>query len=284
MSDCYNFTNYIPKNKHNIIEVGYVLTLKNSKNDFKKQLDLFSPSNNLFIVINNKGYKDKNKNLCDKKLYYDLLFSYYTIFKHALKNYPSKNIILYEEDFYWNKKINLLDTFKKINLFIKNKKNFCYNLGCLPIIGLQDVENNDHYLMKLVAGAHTVIYSPDAMKKFVNDYNNNPCFIYCNEKYFCDHTNYYIFNTPLSYQIWPNILEKKEYENMITEILHIDKNKLSNNLTIFSLHSFKLLNLDKSENPGYNFYYNLLKFTNNSLKKTPSFFFKFLYNLLLNTK
>ena len=46
MSDCYNFTNYIPKNKHNIIEVGYVLTLKNSKNDFKKQLDLFSPSNN----------------------------------------------------------------------------------------------------------------------------------------------------------------------------------------------------------------------------------------------
>ncbi len=57
-NNSYIFDKFSNKNNGNFLEVGYVLTLKDSKNNFKKELEYFSPSKSYYIVTNNNGYKD----------------------------------------------------------------------------------------------------------------------------------------------------------------------------------------------------------------------------------
>ena len=208
MDSSYEFKLLDDIKNGDIIDIGFIITLKNSDRNYKKELEYFNPCKKVIIVYNNFGYLDNNKELCKKNYIFDLIYSYYMTFKYSLHNYPNKNILILEDDFIWNKNINLENHLNIINKFLKNKNNYCYNLGCLPFFGMK--YNNTHSLMKLVAGNQSVIYHPESIKKFVEKYESCKCSIICIEKFLCNNSNYFIYKKPLTYQYWGDIKDKKK--------------------------------------------------------------------------
>ena len=107
MNTSYEFKVLDDIKKGDIIDIAYIISLKKSERNYKKELEYYNPCKKVILVINNLGYEDNEKDLCKKNYIFDLIYSYYITFKYSLKNCSNNNILLLEDDFIWNKNINL---------------------------------------------------------------------------------------------------------------------------------------------------------------------------------
>ena len=151
------------------VDATYVINLEGNGRleSIKNQLKKYIPSKKIYILYN-KGFKTGLKTNYITNSAQDLDDSYLTIFKHS-QNKHFKNILILEDDFIFNKKINNKEITDDINQFIlkrsEEKEDFLYYLGCLPVIIKKYNEN--HYKCLNGTLAHSIIYSENFITPFL---------------------------------------------------------------------------------------------------------------------
>jgi hypothetical protein len=123
-NDCYTFKkiNYDKYLFDESISATYIINLVNNGrlSSIENQLKYFKPTKIVYILFN-KGYKNCKKDKCINTPALDLVDAFLTIFKHS-KNNNYKNILILEDDFFFDVKINNTLIINNINNFIKKKK------------------------------------------------------------------------------------------------------------------------------------------------------------------
>ena len=247
-NECYKFKKYT-FNDGLFKNVGatYIIHLENNGRlkSIENQLSLYHPTNIIYIVYN-KGYKKCIKEQYIDKAPLDLIDAFYNIFNDAkIKKY--ENILILEDDFIFNEKINdkKLNISYNIDNFLNTKKHeeFIYYLGCIPYLQSNLLNLNYNNTLYLSTGTHSCIYST----KFINNILNKDkkkiidWDVYLNFNY-----KRYIYYIPLCYQIFPETENSKHWSRGGVLLKYIVK---------FQFFIKQLLRLDKQIEPGYTIMY-----------------------------
>jgi len=183
----------------NIIDATYIIYTEGNNNRYKnikKELNKIKPSKNVYI-LENKGWRKSKKKEYITNTSKDLVDCNIYIFKHAKKkNYD--NILILEDDYIFDKKIEKKYIIKNIENFILKKKNksFSFYLGTIPFIFLPYNLNINRGIINIYT--HSIIFSKKYRNKVLNyNYENIDCW-----DVFQNYFNYnrYYYNIPLSYQ------------------------------------------------------------------------------------
>ncbi len=228
--DSYKFKeiNYNTGIFDNCIDCTYVLHLEGNGrlNNIMTQLKKYKPSKKIFILFN-KGFKKSKKNKLIDKPWKDLVEANYYIFLHAKKN-NFENILVLEDDCYFDDEILNKDTINNITNFINNKKDssFLYSLGYFSLITIPlFYDMNTHYSPFFLT-IHSCIFSKKYRDNILNlgldkifeenmgwDVNLNP--------------SGYIYHKPIAYQLFKDSDNKKDWENCVVNklitVLDMDK-------------------------------------------------------------
>ena len=219
---------YIDGLKLCYIDMIYILTLENSNRLSNINNRIFDY--NITIQIN-KGYKNCKKKLYKQTSIYDINDAFYNCFLHAT-NMNYKNIMILEDDFIFDNKINPKDhivILNEIGGFIKNNKYDIYHLG--PIMHFSIPYTLKHHRCLFMQSAHSCIYSINYMKYYIKKYNT---LTIRNDMLWNDiNIIKYKYYRPICYQLFP-ITENQKY--------WINK---------FYKYSIKIFKLDKYYFPGY---------------------------------
>lgn len=202
MSNCYNLKKIIfddPIFIKNLLTT-YIIHLENNGrySNIMDQLNKYNITYENNILLN-KGYKKCKKVLTEQLPKYDLIDSYYYIFKDAYKkNY--EYVLILEDDFIFDDNIKNKKYIDDITLFLLNSidTNFVFALGVLPIM-LFPYNFNINYIL-LGGGTHAMIYS----RKFIEyTLNYNKFLIKDWDIYLRFNAMKYTYYKPLCYQLFP---------------------------------------------------------------------------------
>lgn len=213
------------------IDVAYILTMENSTREkhYMEQLNKYKPHKKVIIQYN-KGFKLCNKTLYKQNSIFDLNDAYYQAFIHAKQN-NYKNIIIFEDDFFFDYTINqyIVDD---IGNFITNTHFHIYNLGSTLQLVLPDYKTHLQCLMS--ACTHAVIYNHVYFEYYINNYEKNNIHIqndlFWNKLELIKYTYY----KPLCFQLYIKTDNRNNW-------------KLSKVADFF----INLLQLEKKHQPGY---------------------------------
>jgi len=235
---CYNFKKleYNQATFADSVDTTYILHLEGNGRlpDILDQLNKYHPTKTVYIVFN-KGYKKCEKKLSKNEPPIDLIDAYYQVLKDA-KNKNYRNILILEDDFIFNERMNDPKVTNDINTFINDKDNeeFMYMLGALP--HLQLPYKNKHYTLCISTGTHASIYSKKLRDNIIDNVpvdTMNDWDLYTNLN--CSR---YIYEEPLCYQLFPDTENSKYWIN------HFGVST--------ALRSYiKSLELDTKAEPGY---------------------------------
>jgi hypothetical protein len=247
--NCYNFKKitYSQGLLDEAVDATYIIHLEGNGryDDILNQLTQFQPTKIVYIVFN-KGYKNcqKDKNITLPA--HDLVDAFLEIFKHA--NNPNQNynnILILEDDYFFNEKINQETNRSNICTFLNNHKNedFQYLLGCIPFIKIPYSWDFNHYMSLISLGTHSSIYSKKNREELLKIDKIN---IYDWDIYNCIHSRRYAYKEAVCYQLFPETENSKSWgeSNYILFLLA----KMVKSL-------FKILKLDTQIEPGHSFFY-----------------------------
>jgi hypothetical protein len=246
---CYNFDlvqideGYLDDS----VDATYIIHLEGNKERLQNihtQLHKY-PLTKLNYILLNKGYKKCNKELPHKLPAVDLIDSFLTIFKDAKeKNY--NNILILEDDFFYDECIKDKKIQDEINVFLNDNKNkkIIYHLGCIPFLQIPSLTPHNRILISI--GMHSCIYTRPLRETILNhdiysyfsSIMSPDWDIYCN---FC--TTRYMYYKPLCYQLFPNTQNSKQWAKNFFNFGAIIKYLLNG------------LYLNKQIYPGYNYCY-----------------------------
>jgi hypothetical protein len=249
--DCYHFKliqfdyGFLDKS----VDATYVIHLEGNQNrltNIYTQLNKY-PLTKINYILFNKGYKVCDKNLPLQVPSVDLIDSFLTILKDA-KEKQYNNILILEDDFFYDKNIKNIKIQNDINTFLNDNKNkeFMYSLGSIPYLQTPFFTHNQLFFS---TGCHAVIYTKSIQEKILsNDIYSYFKFltpdwdIYSN--LYCTRYTYY---KPLCYQLFPNTENSKHWERYIFNLGYIIKKLFCGFL------------LNKDHYPGYNYFYIISK-------------------------
>lgn len=198
---CYDFKQ-VNFNNNNLLDysVGatYVIHLENNGryNSIIEQLKFFQPTKKVFILFN-KGFEKCKKDSHVNSTNTDLVDAYLEIFQHSINN-KYGNILIFEDDFFFDKKILKKRICNDINNFLLQNKNkeFLYYLGCIPL--LQTKYHGSHNKMIVGCATHAVIYSKPIINKIFYKIDRKTIIDWDNNS---RNSTRYIYETPLCYQL-----------------------------------------------------------------------------------
>jgi hypothetical protein len=210
MNTCYKFKIYNYKNGlfDKSVDATYIIYTEGNTERYDNilnQLYKIKPTKIVYI-LHNKGWRKCLKDKYVTNTAKDLIDCNINIFKHAKKkNYD--NILILEDDYIFDDKINNKNIINNINNFLLSKKDksFSFYFGTLPFIFIPYNLNINKGIFNIYT--HSVIFSKKYRKKVLNyNYKNINCW-----DLFQNYFNYnkYYYNIPLIYQI----IEKTENSN-----------------------------------------------------------------------
>lgn len=202
-------------------------------------------------ILYNQGYASGKKDAIITGPALDLINAYLYIFQHALYNNYA-NILILEDDFFFDKIILQKNRQECINNFIKNTNYELYFLGCLPYVS----KEIDKHTSRLYAstGMHAVIYSSGFIELTLktNKQNNLLYQISDWDAYTCIFKNY-MYNVPLCYQLFPETPNQKQWGKSL------EHNKYIGKWVYFfvkrQIKYIRLLQLHKTHIIGYPIFY-----------------------------
>jgi hypothetical protein len=224
----------------------YIIHLEDNGrlNAVKEQLKEYQPTKIVYIAYN-KGYKKCNKNPKIDQPAYDLIDAYLQIFKHAEKE-KYQNILILEDDFFFNVKIKDAIHQDNINTFLNSHKDtrFIYRLGCTPLL---QIPYNYYNYITIAGGAHSTVYSKnfrDYVLQNVQQLDIRDWDIFLNMNFL----HQYCYYIPICYQLFPKTENSMLWGN--------GYGKIFNELTVFITHGIiNVLKLDLQPEPGYSLLY-----------------------------
>lgn len=246
--ECYDFKQVNFNNENNLLDYSvdatYVIHLENNDryDSIIENLKFFQPTKKVFILFN-KGFKKCKKESHVNSTNTDLVDSYLQIFNHSINNGFMNNILILEDDFFFNKKILEKRVCNDINNFLLKHKNkeFLYYLGCVPFI--QTKYSGNHNKMFVGCATHSVIYPKVIIDKIFYQMDRTKIIDWdINSR----NLTRYIYKTPLCYQLFPTTENTKSYFETSTFPLKLD--------VYFIMYLFKKLKLDENVD-GYSILY-----------------------------
>jgi len=244
--DCYEFEKILYKNGFfdKIIEVTYIIHLRDNGRieHIREQLEEYNPSKIVYIVYN-EGFKkcEKSKHVTNPPT--DLIETNLNILKHSMQN-KYKNILILEDDFIFNPKIKEQHHINNVVSFIKQKQYepIFYLLGCAPIIQLP----YDYYHNRpiLSGGNHAVIYN-DKMREIILSVKQENIKDW--DEFGIWFAHRYAYYIPLCYQLFPETENSKFWGG--------DNNYIIGFIKQLGPSILKMLNMDKTVEPGYTILY-----------------------------
>tara|TARA_B100000795_G_C22794747_1_gene438784 strand:+ start:631 stop:1440 length:810 start_codon:yes stop_codon:yes gene_type:complete len=190
------------------IDATYIIHLEGNNNRYNNivnQLKKFKPTNIVYILYN-KGWNNCVKDKYITNTSKDLIDCNINIFQHANKN-NYNNILILEDDFIFDSKINQTNNINNINKFLLKKinKSFTFYLGTIPFLFIP--YNFNIYKGLINIYTHSVVFS----KKYRNEvlkynYKDINCWDLFQNYY---NKNKYYYNIPLCYQL----VEKTDNSN-----------------------------------------------------------------------
>jgi hypothetical protein len=274
MNDCYKLQEHLYEDAiFKNIDATFIIHLEGNgrMDNIESQLKKFHPSEKVYIFIN-KGFKKCKKAEYIDKAPLDLIDAFYTIFKEA-KNRNYENILILEDDFFFNEDVKLYAN--DVDDFLKTHNNYIYYLGVIPY--LQSYFGEKHHKLFLSTGTHCCIYSKQIIEKTLDidqqsiidwdsflNFNINTIF------------NRYKYSVPLCYQLFPETENQKHWSGNDFSIKQIYGNII--------IYFFKLMQLDKNIYPGYNITENASRFMFWFILITILLLFYFIYFHLLKNK
>ena len=233
-----------PKSK-NYVNVSYVLSLTNSKRreQFIKELEYFSPSQKV-IIMYSEGYKETKRELVERTPGFDIRFSHIAAAQYARDSAPGQNIMIFEDDFFWNRDEDLDKRFREIMHYINIDRNnvFHYYLGGIPY---PSIRNLSILFRKHIRGAivacHAVIHTPRGIDRTLelepSGVKEHPDEVFPRfpDTFYRKKSHYYY--KPIAYQLFPKT----------------DNQELS--WEWYIVWGMQMFNLDKRVQPGYNIIY-----------------------------
>ena len=214
----------------NYVDMVYILTMENSdrKEHYMNQINTYMPHKNILIQYN-KGFTNCKKQLYEQNIVNDLNDAYYHAFLNALQqNY--KNIIIFEDDFFFDDTINqyIVDD---IGNFINKNEYHLYHLGSLGQISIPTLSM--HLKSYFLTSSHGVIYNRDYVYYYIKKYEKR-------------------FSKPND-MLWLelNLIKYTYYKPLCFKIFSNVENKKNSNLKNIFLKMYEIFNLHKTHNPGY---------------------------------
>ncbi len=238
------------------VDATYIIHLMHNGRlkSINNELSKYSIKGKNYILFN-EGYK------CGKKGYningpaLDLIDAFLYVIEHAIKE-NHENILILEDDFFFDKLILQSYHQRAIKKFIKNNSFDLYLLGCLPFISKEI--NNHTSRLYASTGTHAVIYSREFMELTLKS-NQNSKLIYNIsdwDTYTCVFKNY-MYNIPLCYQLFPATQNRNEWGKGIENTLFLGK--VVKQFVKAQINCISLMHLDKTHLIGYPVYYNMSK-------------------------
>ena len=231
------------------IDATYILTLDGSSrlNNIMLQLQEYIPTKKIFLV-NNRGYKKCNKQLIEHIPPYDLTDAYFNAINHSLQN-NFNNILIFEDDFIFAKKIKDKKVINELKIFMETNKNklFYYNLGPIPMLFYPNINIFDNtYKGIYCTSSHAIIYPKSIQLDIINRMNTGVQ--HWDSFLMKTYTNYF-YRYPLCYQLFPQTENQKYWYTT-------DQNSLFQKICNFIIINInKLLNLNNKPQPGFNIVY-----------------------------
>lgn len=215
----------------NYIDMVYILTMENSKrrDHYINQIETFNIHKKI-LIQHNKGFKNFKKNLYKQTSLYDLNDAFYHAFLNAKHN-NYKNIIIFEDDFFFDEQINKYVA-DDIGNFIKTNKYHVYNLG--NVFGIPIPTYSTHIRNVYLSCSHGAIYNSDYFNYYINKYENN---MRC--------ANDFIWNSL-------NIIKYHYYKPLCFQLFTATEN--SNTWPLIGKMFIPLMNyvkMDKTHRPGF---------------------------------
>lgn len=221
------------------IDCTYIIHLigNGRMDNIKKELSYVKPTKKCFILLD-EGFKKGNKlNKNIKNCNNDLDDSFVFICNHAYEN-NYNNILIHEDDFFYDEKILDINIQSNINTFIKNfdnKESMIYNLGA---VGKFKKYNNNHKKIIFGVCSHSIIYNKKAFI-YVKDNLNKQIDTFLNNI-----VNKFTYNIPLCYQTFPETENQNIWLNC-----NLFKSSILNKsiVNLKKVVMFKILNIDTKE-------------------------------------
>jgi len=263
---CYDFQlrKYEKGILDDFVDITYILTSKDSTErnaQVEAQLVKLIPTKHIYFVYNST-YKKCKKQLPEQIPPYDLKDANLNIMQHSIDN-GFNNILILENDFIYSDL--LLDNTKNKEIVREicdffndpdySEKAFAYNLG--PIIklvypNLNLIPNSKHkntFKLLLGSASQAVIYNKKIRYEICNGKKNILTKIFKDiDKNMDGYINFnydvYLYKHPLIYQILsPTENQKHWFQNRIINYILVNKDKL--------------INLDKTPEPGFTIIYEI---------------------------
>lgn len=182
----------------NYIDMVYVLTMEDSKRreHYMEQINTYKIHKKI-LIQHNKGFKKCKKKLYKQNSLYDLNDAFYHAFLNAKHN-NYKNIIIFEDDFFFDEQINkyIVDD---IGNFIKTNKYHVYNFG--NVYGIPIPIFSTHTRNLFLNCAHGVIYNINYFNYYIDKYQNT---MTCANDFIWNNFNIIKYNyyKPLCFQLF----------------------------------------------------------------------------------
>jgi hypothetical protein len=253
--NCFEYNEVIKPSKQawdSIIDCCYVLIMENSKNEKNVLGQIRNIPISRIVLQYNKGYKNcLKKNV--KSVSQDVWSAYKQACTHALQN-DYNRILLLEEDFIIDERIQSVKIQKDISHFIKDVNPPVYNLGPHPFLANAfDVLFSKHLYLYLFGSTQAIVVNEKCMKWIVN-FNNEKCKIFKLIDILTSWYNKsYCYHIPIVYQTWPKSLQSLEWIPLVPP-------KYSYEVASF-LGGNYLFKLNKQHQPGFDYatrYYKLI--------------------------
>lgn len=241
--DCYRFE--LREYKHGCldksVDATYVIHLEGNGRlpNIETQLKKYPLTKTNYILFN-KGFSTCKKHKDINMPALDLIDAFKTVFQDAHEK-KYENILVFEDDFFYNEDINDSIVQSEINTFMLNQKNqeCLYYLGCIPFLQIPSLSNHRQVLVSI--GMHACIYSKPLRDRILQ----NPKLLLITQDWdmFSNFLTRYMYYKPLCYQLFPNTQNSNETK------------KYGFGLGYIVYYLFKELNLDKQVDPGYDYFY-----------------------------
>jgi len=228
------------------IDATYVINLRaNGRYEsILKEIDEYTPTRIIYIVFND-GFKKCKKNIPQSTTptsALDLVDATLQIYKHANQmNY--KNILILEDDCFFDKKIQDKKVLNDLTTFFINHKetSFTYRIGYIPVLAIPFLT---HLCYGLYGGLHAYVISESARQSILTKDQFTIKDIDEHVQFF---TTQYAYYMPLAYQLFP-ATENQQVWGANSQVL---PSFITRFIAQIAIYNGNLLNLDKSAYPGY---------------------------------
>ena len=175
-----------------------------------EELKGLSLSKYVFILYND-GHKKVERHLCQQKPNDDIGRAHGEIMMHAERNFPDDVIAVYEDDFFWSKREDLVPRLRSACRYVREHTDSVhhYFLGGIPYPSIHALKRfMTRHVRSPIAACHAVLHTPVGIQRYLSYMQTDICSIGFPDAFMSARAH--MHSVPLAYQLFPDTPNQRE--------------------------------------------------------------------------